>query len=259
MGCDFHWNAIEPDLTRQRQAGWLLQSIAKKNNWQHRVLNGQIEGCFLYHQVWPPKEMRENPERYGVPIVELTNPSLLTKIFGKQELPDYDYPPEPPLSAHKTTLDLVGVTLFYETAVQKMSDEEGERSREVAQRQWSFVFNNTPSLPGSRAHELVTIEFVKEMSWACYDLYRPAFASLAAGSQADTRAILRPGSWDRRSIDGAIVALGLALALKRQCIPALEAGDDYEMFKGLLSEEASIQDEYLLSSADPALRSFWGI
>ena len=55
------------------------------------------------------------------------------------------------------------------------------------------------------------------------------------------------------------MALGLALALKRQCISALEAGDDYEMFKDLLFKNAPIPDEYLLTSADPSLRSFWGI
>jgi hypothetical protein len=228
----------------------------EKNNWQHRVFNGQIESCFLYHQDWPPKEMQENPERHGVPVRHVTEP-MLNQLFGEIKSPIY--PPPPPLSAHKTSLDLVGVTLFYETAVQTMSDEESERNRGVAQHQWSFVFNNTPSLPVSRAHELVTIEFIEDLTWARYDLYRPAFESPATDSQADTRAILRPGSWDRRSIDGAVVALGLALALKRHCIPALEAGDDYEMSKSLLSKDAPIRDEYLLESADPALRSFWGV
>ena len=259
MGCNFHWNAIEPDLTRQRQAGWLLESIARKHSWQHRVFNGQIEGCFLYLQDWPPKEMQENPERYEVPIRDAANPSLLVSIFGKQEGPDYDYPPAPPLVAHKTTLELVGVTLFYEAAVGEMSDEEDERQRDVSWRQYSFVFNNNPCLPGSRSHELVTIEFVENMSRASYQRYRPVFASLAAGSQPDTQAILRPGSGARQSVGGAVGALGLALALKRQYLPALEAGDDYEIFKGLSSKEAPIEDRYLLSSADPSLRSFWGI
>ena len=140
-----------------------------------------------------------------------------------------------------------------------MSDEESERRRDVARRQGSFVFNNSPSLPSSRAHELVTIEFVEDISRVSYNCYRPAFTSLGADLQTGTRGVLCPGSWDRNSIDGALGALGLALALKRQCLPALEAGDDYEMFKGLSSKEAPIEDRYLLSSADPSLRSFWGI
>jgi len=256
MGCDFHWNVIEPDLTRQRQAGWLLQSIAQRNRWNYRVFNGPVEACFLYQPDWPPKDMQENPERYGLPIVEVTD-GALAAIFGKYQAPAY--PPEPPLGAHKTTLNLVGVALFYEMAVQEMSDEESERDWDVARHQSSFVFNSTSTLPWSRAHELVTIEFIKDISWGRYARYQSAFDSVAARPQTDACAILRPGSWDRLSIGQASSALELALALKRQCISALEAGDDYELFKGLLAGNSPIRDEYLLSSADPALRSFWGI
>ena len=257
MGCEFHWNAIEPDLTRQRQAGWLLQSIAQRNGWDYRVFNGPVEACFLYHPDWPPKEMQENPERYGVPGVEVKQDGLLAEIFPNLEVPDY--PPPPPLSAHKTTLNLLGVSLFYETAVQELSDEESESTWNVARHQVSFVFNNTPTLPCSRANELVTIEFIKDIAWGRYALYQPAFDSIAAKPQTGACAILRPGSWHRLSIGQAASALELALALKQQCISALEAGDDYEIFKGLLARNRPISEEYLLSSTDPALRSFWGI
>lgn len=188
MGCDFHWNAVEPDLARQRQAGWLLQSIAKKNDWLHSVFNGPVEGCFTYDEKWPTvaitRQMFGDPESHACsPKDQKTQDCLLPR----------------PLTTHKTTLHLVGVTLFPECEIGG---------------QWSFVFNNSSTLLGSKAHELVTMRSVKdisELSNAC----RTAFTSGGVESHSGPVVALSSGFESRYSIDVASGALRLALALKR--------------------------------------------
>ncbi len=232
MGCDVYWKAIEPNQAQQRLAGWLVHSIATKNCWDHRVFNGPIHGCFLYEP-------------------DLPNDSLVDLLNAKINCQ--------PLTAMRTTLVLIGVTLFYEQAVDLRNRDDDKDSFDVARRQCSFVFSNTPALPASRAYELVTIEFVDDLARARYADYRCAFEALASNPATEPCAILRPGSWDRMMNEVAPRALSLALSVKQQCLPNLTAGDDYGNFSDMLEAEAPIREGFLLSTADPALRSFWGV
>lgn len=47
MGCDFYWDAREPDVVRQRGASMFIQSWALRRGLRCVAYNGAVEGYFL--------------------------------------------------------------------------------------------------------------------------------------------------------------------------------------------------------------------
>ncbi len=47
MGCDYFWDAREPDVVKQRRAAMFIQSWAERKGLKYVTYNGEVKGYFL--------------------------------------------------------------------------------------------------------------------------------------------------------------------------------------------------------------------
>lgn len=53
MGSDVYWDAEEPDVQRQKRAGWFIESFARENSLEYVAYNGPVTGYFLPFDALP--------------------------------------------------------------------------------------------------------------------------------------------------------------------------------------------------------------
>jgi hypothetical protein len=211
MGCDFFWNAVEPDIINQRKAGWFLESkvclLNKEGiSLEYERYNHTIDGYFL----------------------DADDPKLITD---------------------PTSLHLIGVTFYHKGSLNFF-----DQSLDVAQRQFSFIFNNTTCKPP----QLITIEVIRDFSKEKYESYKKYFRETPLDPLEKLHAIYRRGGYERMIANEYWFA-ELLHALKLQFLPKLEASDDYGYFHSVTSEHSQVSDSFSESLCEPELSKFWGL
>ena len=146
-------------------------------------------------------------QKWDYDIYNNKTKGLFLRLDGQEEMPPH-------------TLDLLGVSSYL------YSKENMKVFPDTAERQLSFVFDNTPTLSNSQRNALITVERINDFNIPKYQSYKESFKPFSENKDIEFFGMYRTGGYDR-VIDYAFNIIVLFYLVKSMFIPALNVGDDY--------------------------------
>lgn len=142
------------------------------------------------------------------------------------------------------SLHLVGATIYYDMDICKG----------YAERQYSFVFNNSETFPP----QLITFEKINDVSMPEYDWVRDQFSDIKTDDTNLILGLYRKGSYDRILANESWLA-ELLYSIKKQFLPNLSASDDYGYIESLTEINPAVSPNFSESICKPGLDKKWGL
>lgn len=277
MGCDLNWNAHQDNIKKQKQASLFVHALLDMLNGKIGDLpysdlefyNGSYSGYFLDFDTLSPKTI--------VKRIEGEPDSIVVRNTYETDWENF----KPEYLTGEEKFDLVGFTAhFWGKTNAKEDAETNYPDSGIAEWQFSFVFNNSPTLADEQKNQLVTIEFMDDLSWRRWENILKHFKDTPKDTAKAKYGVYQKGAYVRNC---SLPLLLIFYIVKQLYIPKLKVSDDYREFQAFeermeqngvtakLSDPrkrwkaiAEITDDFLemkfdKDNIDPNIKTLWGV